>query len=141
MKNRTTDEMATELEQVKELNRFLEENMDNFTDTDFPSLLKELIDRKKINKAQLAKASGMSDVYLYQILAGRRTPSRSRMICICIGLSLSVNETQDLLIHAGMGPLYAKNRWDAIIIYGLSHGLDLFTINDLLYEENENTLI
>ena len=141
MGKRDTDEMNTELSQAKELKTFLEDNMENFSEVDFPHLLKAQIKKKKINKAQLAQNSGMSDVYLYQLLSGRRSPSRSRVICICIGLGLTVEETQKMLFHAGMGSLYARNRWDAIILYGISHELDLFTINDLLYQENEKTLI
>ena len=141
MAERSTDEMKTQLTQANGLKQFLEENMDSFAESDFPNLLKDKLAEKKISKAQLAKASGMSDVYLYQLLSGRRSPSRNRLICICIGLSLTVDETQDLLFRAGTGPLYAKNKWDAIILYGISHRLDLFAINDLLFEENENTLI
>ncbi len=141
MAERSTDEMKTQLAQANGLKQFLEENMDSFAESDFPNLLKDKLAEKKISKAQLAKASGMSDVYLYQLLSGRRSPSRNRLICICIGLSLTVDETQDLLFRAGTGPLYAKNKWDAIILYGISHRLDLFAINDLLFEENENTLI
>ena len=141
MKTRTTDEMNTELIKADNLMKVLEENNDNFSDKEFPNLLKEQISAKKISKSNLAKASGMSDVYLHQLLSGRRTPSRTRLLCICIGLGLTVEEAQEFLYHAGIGPLYPRNRWDAIIIYGLSHKLDLFTINDLLFDANEKTLI
>ena len=141
MKTRTTDEMNTELLKAQDLKKVLEENQESFSIKDFPILLKEQISARKINKAALAKASGMSDVYLHQILSGRRMPSRARLLCICIGLGLTLDETQEFLYHAGMGPLYSRNRWDAILIYGISHGMDLFAVNDLLFEENEKTLI
>ncbi len=141
MANRSTDEMNTELIRADDLEKVLEENKDSFAPDGFPKLLKTYIRDKKINKASLAKDSGMSSVYLHQILSGRRTPSRNRLLCICIGLKLSLEETQEFLYHAGMGPLYSRNRWDAVIIFGISHGMDLFTINDLLFDANEKTLI
>ena len=139
--NRSTDELNTELNKTDDLKKFLEENAENFAPRDFPKLLKDQIRKKGINKADLAKASGMSDVYLHQLISGRRMPSRSRLICICIGLGLTLEETQNLLFRSGMGQLYARSRWDAIIIYGINHRMDLYAVNDLLFDANENTLI
>lgn len=141
MQTRSTDDMTTELKKASSLDTFLKENDSYFSTKDFSHLLDEQIRKKKMNKADVAKAAGMSEVYLHQLLSGRRSPSRTRLICICISLKLTLDETQKLLFHAGMGQLYAKNRWDAIIIYGIDHGMNLFTINDLLFDANENTLI
>ena len=96
--------------------------------------------QKGLSKAALAKQSGMSEIYLHQIFAGRRNPSRSRMLCLCFGLSASLEETQELLRLCGLAELYPKVRRDAIIIYGLLHGMDLFAVNDRLFSEDEETL-
>ena len=86
------------------------------------------------------KQSGMSEIYLHQIFAGRRNPSRNHLLCLCYGLSASIDETQELLKLSGMAQLYPKRKRDAIIYYGLLHKLDLFEINDKLFDENEETL-
>lgn len=36
--------------------------------------------------------------------------------------------------------LYTKNRRDAIILYGILNGQDLFAVNDKLFAENEESL-
>ena len=141
MTRRNTDEMTTELKNTTDLKRFLDENTEHFSTKDFSRLLKDAIRKKGMSKAEVAKAAGMSDVYLHQLISGRRSPSRTRLLCICIGLGLTVDETQTLLFHAGMGQLYARNRWDAIIIYGIEHKMDLFSINDLLFDANEDTIV
>ena len=141
MTRRNTDEMTTELKNTTDLKRFLDENTEHFSTKDFSRLLKDAIRKKGMSKAEVAKAAGMSDVYLHQLISGRRSPSRTRLLCICIGLGLTVDETQTLLFHAGMGQLYARNRWDAIIIYGIEHKMDLFAINDLLFDANEDTIV
>ena len=82
----------------------------------------------------------MSEIYLHQIFAGRRTPSRNRLLCLCYGLGATIEETQELLRLCGIAELYPKRNRDAIIYYGLLHRLDLFTINDRLFDENEDTL-
>ena len=141
MKKRSTDDMQTELARADSLKQFLEENSDNFSSPGFPRLLSDLIREKGLSKAEVAKASGMSEVYLHQLISGRRNPSRIRLICLCIGMSLSLEQTQDILRQTGMATLYPRSKWDAIIIYGLTHGMDLFAINDMLYDEDENTII
>ena len=82
----------------------------------------------------------MSEVYLHQVFAGRRNPSRSRLLCLCFGLNATLEETQELLKQCGHAQLYPKNRRDAIIQYGLANGMDLFAVNDKLFAENEETL-
>ena len=79
-------------------------------------------------------------MYLHQVFSGRRTPSRNRLLCLCFGLGASVDEAQDLLRHARLAPLYSRDRRDAIVIFGLSHGMALAEINDKLYAEDADTL-
>ncbi len=40
----------------------------------------------------------------------------------------------------GFARLYTKNRRDAIILYGILNGQDLFAVNDKLFAENEESL-
>ena len=82
----------------------------------------------------------MSEVYLHQIFAGRRNPSRNRLLCLCFGLEASIDETQDLLKRCGLAQLYPKNKRDAIIYYGLVHKMSLPELNDKLFAEEEEML-
>ena len=42
--------------------------------------------------------------------------------------------------QASYAPLYPKRKRDAIIEYGIVHGMTLSEINDKLYAENERSL-
>ena len=55
-------------------------------------------------------------------------------------LSVGEEARQALLQQARYAPLYSRDRRDAIIIFGLSHGMDLFQVNDKLFAENLDTL-
>lgn len=55
-------------------------------------------------------------------------------------MSATLEQTQQQLRHSGFAPLYARNRRDAIIIYGLLHTLELQEVNDCLFAQNETTL-
>ena len=79
-------------------------------------------------------------MYLHQVFSGRRNPSRDRLVCICVGAGASLEETQELLKHAGYAQLYPRVKRDAIISHGLIHGTELNEINDKLFAENEKTL-
>ena len=135
-----TNNLQQELMTAPDLDRFLSENQDNFLSGNILELLNALFQKRNISKAALAKQSGMSEVYLHQVFSGRRNPSRSRLICLCFGLSATLDETQELLKQGGFAPLFPKNRRDAIIIYGLVNDASLFEVNDKLFSEGEETL-
>ena len=140
MDKKNTDGLQQELMDSTDLSQFLSRNQEQFVDKSVAELLNHLFEMKNISKAALAKQAGMSEIYLHQIFAGRRTPSRNRLLCLCYGLEASIEETQELLRLCGMAELYPKLKRDAIIYYGLLHKLDLFVINDKLFDENEDTL-
>lgn len=135
-----TNNMQQELMSAADLDRFLSENQDNFLGGNILVLLNTLFQKRNISKAALAKQSGMSEVYLHQVFAGHRNPSRSRLICLCFGLSATLDEAQELLKQDGFAQLFPKNRRDAIIIYGLVNNASLFEVNDKLFAEGEETL-
>ena len=140
MDKKNTDGLQQELMDSTDLSQFLSRNQEQFVDKSVAELLNHLFEKKNISKAALAKQAGMSEIYLHQIIAGRRTPSRNRLLCLCYGLEASIEETQELLRLCGMAELYPKLKRDAIIYYGLLHKLDLFVINDKLFDEDEETL-
>ena len=43
----------------------------------------------------------MSEIYLHQIFAGRRTPSRNRLLCLCYGLGATVGRHRSCYGSAG----------------------------------------
>lgn len=135
-----TNNLRQELMEAPSLDQFLSENQDSFNRDSICELLNRLFQKRRISKATLAKRSGMSEVYLHQVFSGRRSPSRSRLLCLCFGLNASLEETQELLKQCGFAQLYPKDRRDAIILYGILNGMDLFGVNDKLFAENEETL-
>lgn len=135
-----TNNLWQELMESPNLDQFLSEHEGNFQTESVCDLLNQLFQKRRISKAALAKQSGMSEVYLHQVFAGRRNPSRNRLLCLCFGLSATLEETQKLLKQCGFAQLYPKDRRDAIILYGILNGQDLFTVNDKLFAENEEIL-
>lgn len=140
MFKKDTSDLQDSMMKHANLDQFLEENRENFQTSTVPELLLQMIEMKGISKAVLAKQAGMSEVYLHQVFAGRRNPSRNRILCICFGLNATLEETQELLKRCNLAQLYSREKRDAIVIYGLLHGLSLFEVNDKLFDEDEETL-
>lgn len=140
MKEKKTSDLCQELMDEPNLNFYLSGHETYFREQNPAAVLTALYDKRKISKAELARRAGMSEVYLHQVFAGRRHPSRDRLLCLCIGMEVTLEETQDILKMTGYGLLYAKHRRDAIIAHGLVHHTPLDEINDALYTENEKTL-
>ena len=141
MKETPTDNLNTELMSPCPLDTYLQEHSDEFLNMDIAELLDQLYQSKSITKAELARRASISEVYLHQVFSGRRTPSRDRLLCLCIGLGASAEETQSLLQQAHHAPLYARDKRDAVLLFGLSHSLTLPEINDALFTAGAETLL
>lgn len=139
-KDKTDAELLSELESTRSLLTFLSDNDVFFMKKSIGELLHDKIEEHNISKSAVAKGAGMNYIYLYQILAGLRKPSRNRVICIGLGMGCGFEEMQDLLRDCGYAELNISSRRDAIIMYGILHGQDVFTINDNLYNDNEENL-
>lgn len=140
MNTKNTDDLQSELTAAPDLLKFLKQNQENFVSEPFVDMIQMLFQRSGLSKSTLAKRACTSEVYLYQIFSGGRTPSRDRTLCLCFGMGATLDETQQLLKHSGLAQLYPKNRRDAIIIYGLTNQMPLEQINDQLFAANEATL-
>ena len=140
MENKTTDDLSQALMSEPDLDSYLRENQPFFAGQSIAELLALYHERTNLSKAALARKAGMSEVYLHQVFAGRRNPSRDRLLCLCVGLETSLEEAQRLLKLASYAPLYPRLKRDAIISYGIVHHRALGEINDKLFTENEKTL-
>ena len=140
MKEKTTDDLRQELMNEADIDAYIKENQALFVDKTVIELLGELYARRPIPKATLAKQAGMSEVYVHQVFSGRRTPSRDRLLYLCIGLEATLEETQQLLKQAIYAQLYPANKRDAVIIHGIVHHSALSAINDKLFAKGEKTL-
>ena len=78
--------------------------------------------------------------YGYQMFNGTRTPTRNFLLKLSLLLRLSETEAQRLLKIAGRPPLYARNRRDAAVLYGLTHGLSMEETDALLGSLDEEGL-
>ena len=140
MKGKTTGELLEELMEPGSFSSYLSRNREQMLHPNEGRELDKLCRGQKLSKAAVARRSGVSEVYLHQVLAGKRSPSRDRLLCLCIGLSAGVEEIQKLLRQAGFAQLDPRITRDALILYGLSRGQSLPQINGALLVQGEKAL-
>lgn len=136
---KTAEQLFDELE-TSEIKDYLSENSEEFIVESIAKILNEIIEKKNLIKSEVIEHSQLNKVYAYQILQGKRFPSRDKIIPLCIAMRLSLEETQDVLKKSNMPMLYVRNRRDCIIIFAITKGLSVLTCNELLYESNEKIL-
>lgn len=118
------DQTADELIQLKPLHQYLD----------------ELIQEKNLKKSEVIRQSGIDRGYGYDIFAGKKLPSRDKVLAICFAMHLSQDEVQGLLKCTGYPQLYARVERESIILFALQHNLSLIDTNELLYEMNYEDL-
>ena len=140
MAEETTAALLRELSCTDDLAGCIRRREGLFVRDTVPTVLTALYRKRAMSKAELARRSGVSQVYLHQVFAGRRTPSRDRLLCLCFGLGASLEETQYLLRVAVSAPLWPLSRRDAVVIYGVTHRLTLAQMDQTLTDLGEAPL-
>lgn len=135
-----TSEMLKELEKCSNFKEFISQNQENIEKTELHENLEALLKKYNIKKSEAVKQSEINEIYAYQIFAGSRTPDRSKLLCIAIGMGLPLDEVQLLLRKSGYAQLYVRTPFDCIVAFGINRGYKLIEINSLLYEYGLDTL-
>lgn len=107
----------------------------------FHQELYEAMRKKEVDPKELIRQTRIDRSYFYHILSGKKLPRRNMTLRICAALRMSLKETNHMLQLSGASALYARNRRDAIVIYGIDRKLGLVEINNMLLEAEEDPLL
>ena len=141
MLNKSTTQLLKELENFNTFEEYENANRDSMISKNLSEYLTDLLNERNLTKAEVIRKAELSDVYAYQIFSGLKTaPKRDKLICLSIGMGLSVNETNSVLKIAGLSPLYPKIKRDSIIIINMNNNKSVVKINEALYNKGEDTL-
>ena len=111
-----------------------------FLDNTISEYLYNVFAEKCLVKSRVFRKAEIDEIYGYQIFSGKKNPSRNTLIAICIGARFTLNEIQSALKIAGYATLYSKSKRDSIIIFGINNSKEVCEINELLFNQNEDTL-
>lgn len=140
MPKKSTTNLENELKSCASLEDFLNQNQSELSNAPLAEHIQNMIASKSMTRADVVKACNLNEIYAYQIISGARRPSRDKLLCLCIAMKASLEETQELLYHGGFAPLYVRSQRDSIIIFGISHGESILQVNSNLYDHGESLL-
>lgn len=134
---KSTEELLKLLQNL-DIEEFKKE--DSFQDVDISDYLNTLLESHDLQAKDVILKLNMERSYTYQILKGRRKPTRNFLIRIAFLCELSVDETQKLLTAGNRPILYPRNRFDAAVLYCIQHELSEEKLNELLKDIGEEPL-
>lgn len=134
---KSTDELLNLLQNL-DIEDFKKE--DSFQNINISEYLNELLETHSLSARDIIIKLNMERSYAYQILKGRRNPTRNFLIRIAFLCQLTIDETQKLLTAGNSPILYPRNRFDAAVLYCIQHKLNEEELNELLLDIGEEML-
>lgn len=139
--SKSTGELFTELKRDKNLTDWRERNREEFV-LPLNDYLAKLLEEKNLSKSEVIERAGLNREYAYHIFSGtKKNPSRQKLLALAIAMDLTLEEIQYLLRYAGLGILYPRNQWDAVIISAIEQKLNVLETNELLHRLGETILL
>ncbi len=133
----TTDRLGEELRSVKDadgLDAYLSAEGTVPPYSSFIEYFRFLDETKNQTPAELYKSANIERTYFYHVWNGDKNPGRDKIIAICIAAKLDNRQVKKALEAGSQPPLYPRNTRDAVIIFAIENGFDVFATNGKLSE-------
>ncbi len=131
---KSTEELLKILEQADSPEEYQAAAGSELIRTSLTEELNRLLAERNLKPADVIRTAQLDKSYGYDIFAGKKTPSRDKILAIAFGLSLDGAETQQLLKRTGYAPLYVRDIRDGVILFSLNHRKNLADTNDILFD-------
>lgn len=144
MRNKSTEKLLNRLKNIKnksELNKYVDSSNHKEDNYKLSEYILELCKDKGYSKSDIIKNSDIYRSYGYEILNGKKSPSRDKLLQICIGNKFTLDQTNRALTLGKLGVLYPKDPRDSIMIYSINNKLNLIDTNIILNEHDFQALI
>ena len=133
-----TTQLLNELQfKNQSIQDYIDTNSNSFIEINLYEFWHSLVKKSGMTKSDIINKSDFGYVYFYDVINGKKIPSRDKIIKLFFAMHLSLNECQQALKYCGRSMLYPRVKRDSIFIFGLTHGLSLFQVSELLQQQGE----
>lgn len=135
MKDKSTEKLQNILNKIEsksELRKYIHSSNSQLINYELSEYILKICETKGYSKSEIIKNADIYRTYGYAILKGEKSPSRDKVLQICLGNKFNLDETNRTLTLAKLGILYAKDPRDSIIIYALNNKLNIINTNIIL---------
>ena len=132
---KTTEQLMHELENTSDVEDFVIKNREEMVDSSLSEYLRRLLEKYQLEKSDVFRRAKMTESnYGYELFRDdTKKASRDKLIQICIGFPLTIEETQEVLCYGKVRTLYPRDERDAYVLFALKKGYDMAQLNDLLF--------
>lgn len=134
--NMTTSQLLSFIKKSRDFSEVAQTLHDN-EEPVFCHFLFTVMEKHQMTPKDIISKSGIERSYFYHILSGQKMPGRNMILRICLCMSATLNETNQLLRLSNQGILYAKIHRDAAIIFAIEKKYSMQQTNDFLMQLNE----
>lgn len=122
------------------LDAFFATNAAELVNEEIPAFWKTLIEKSGMSKTAIINCADFNYGYFFDIINGRKIPSRDKLLRIIVAMQCTVDDCQSALRISGKSALYPRVRRDSIIIYALTNRLPVSKLHELLIRFGERPL-
>ena len=99
----------------------------------FVDFMQDMLDKYKVKRTDIARATGLSQDYLYKVLNGqKKTAEKDYVLAICIAIGMNIPETQHALEICGMHILNSRDLREHILLTSISEKRGVYRTNEWL---------
>lgn len=134
-----TEELINELTVSEDIGEFLAGNEEELATMSLSECLNELLHKYQVDKSKIFHRAKMSENnYGYELFKDdSKKPSRDKLIKLCFGFPLTIEDTTKVLRCGKVSPLYPREKRDAYVMFALKNRYTIDKLNDLLFENGE----
>ena len=137
----TTSELLKSLSAENcSLDNYFSDNEDSFVNEDIKEFWENLIEKNARSKSNIINKADVNYCYFYDIINGRKMPTKDKVIRLALAMKLNLDECQKALKLSGRSALYPRLRRDSILIYAIENKLTIFRCDELLEKYGEECL-
>ena len=137
----TTDLLNNKLLQSDNIEEFIKKNQNELSSSDFCDYLYALVAERGLKNTQAIAQAQMSESYGYQLFNGRRQPSRDKVLQLALGISLTLSETNRLLMLASKSELYVRDKRDAVFMFAINKKMSVIETEKILNSQGLPSLL
>ncbi len=132
---KSTEQLMNELKNTSDIEAFVTKNQEEMLDLSLSEHLRQLLEKYGLEKSDVFRRAKMTESnYGYELFRDdTKKASRDKLIQICVGFPLSIEETQEVLRYGKVRTLYPRDERDAYILFAIKNGYDMAQLNDLLF--------
>lgn len=140
-KKKVTDDLLGELkEKNTDIGEYISDNSGSFIEVNLSEFWENMLRKSEMQKSDVVNKADISYIYFYEILQGKKIPSKDKIVRIALALDMSLEECQQALTFCNQSRLYPRIKRDSCIIYAIEHKYNVLQLQDLLIKTGEPEL-